>query len=321
MFLGCLVLMVLPKPFGKNRKNARTPAVGGHGTYPMTIEDGYGREVTLKSAPGRIISLAPSITEILFTIGVQDRLVANTKFDKYPPQAVDLFKIGGMRHPNIEMMVQLRPSLVLGTVLSSATLYQRMEAAGMTAIALEHSDWTGVLRDMRTIGKLVGAPGEALRAIRNLEKKRDQILKKIKPMGQKPAPRVAILYDLDKLYSAGSGSWVGDLLELCHAENVASGLPSAWPQLSLEGFLKSDPEVVILAVAESDSVRREAERAILALKEDPVWRQISAVRNGRVALVSKSYFDVPGPRMVNALEEIAKAIYPDVFASHSGQTP
>ncbi len=321
VFLGCLLLMVLPKPFGKSRKSDRPSAAGGHGIYPITVNDGYGREVTLKLAPGRIISLAPSVTEILYAIGMGERLVANTKFDRYPPEAANLYKIGDMRHPNLEMMVQLRAGLVLGTVLSPASLYERMEAAGLTAVALAHTDWEGVLADIGTVGKLVGAPGEALRAIRELRAKRDRILEKINSEGRKPAQRVALLYDLEKLYSAGSGSWAGDLIELCHAENIAAGLPSAWPQLSLEGFLKSDPQVVIVAVGESLAARQAATRAIQALKEDAVWKQISAVRNGRVAMVPKSYFDVPGPRMVNALEEVARAIHPEAFSAQSGQVP
>ncbi len=321
VFLGCIVLMFLPKPFGKSRKSGGSPAAGGHGIYPMTVIDGYGREVTLKYEPSRIISLAPSVTEILYAIGVGQHLVANIKFDRYPPEAADLYKIGDMRHPNLEMMVQLRSGLVLGTVLSPASLYERMEAAGLTAVALAHTDWEGVLADIGTVGKLAGAPGEALHAIRELRAKRDRILEKINIERHKPAQRVALLYDLAKLYSAGSGSWVGDLIEVCHAENIAAGLPSAWPQLSLEGFLKADPQVVIVAVEEGVAARQAATRAIGALNEDAVWKQISAVRNGRVVMVSKSNFDVPGPRMVNALEEVARAIYPDAFSTQSGQVP
>ncbi len=287
----------------------------------MTMTDGYERDVSLKSAPGRIISLAPSVTEILYAIGVEERLVANTKFDLYPPEAKNIYKIGDMRHPNLEMMVQLRPGLVLGTVLSPASLYERMEAAGLTAVALAHSDWEGVLADIGTVGKLAGVPGEALRAISELREKRDRILEKINFQRHKPVQRVALLYDLEKLYSAGSGSWVGDLIELCHAENIAAGLPSAWPQLSLEGFLKSDPQIVILAVGEGVAARQTATRAIHDLEKDAVWKQINAVRNGRVVMVSKSYFDVPGPRMVNALEEVARAIHPEAFSAQSGQVP
>ncbi len=321
VFLGCLILIFLPKPFGTHRDKNPTTAPGGQGIYPMTLKDGYGREVTLKAAPRRIVSLAPSVTEILYTLNVEDRLVANTKFCVYPVEAQNIYKIGDMRHPNIEMMVQLRPSLVLGTVLSPLSLYDRMEATGFTTVALGHTDWDGVLTDIGTIGKLIGVPGEALRTIRELQDKRNRILEKLEPLKGQTPQRVAVLYDLEKLHSAGDGSWVGDLIELCHASNVAAGSPSAWPQLSLEGFLKSDPEVAILAVRDGKSAHLAAAQAIDALKEHPVWRQISAVKNDRVHMIARSYFDIPGPRMVNALEEVARAIHPGAFAEQSGQTP
>ena len=170
----------------------------------MTIEDGYGREITLKAAPRRIISLAPSVTEILYALNAGNRLVGNTKFCVYPVEAQSIYKIGDMRHPDLELMVQLRPSLVLGSVLSPLSLYNRMEAAGFTAIALAHTDWDGVLSDIGTIGKLIGVPGEALRLLREIQEKRNQILEKIKPLRNQPPQRVALLYDLSVLQRAVS---------------------------------------------------------------------------------------------------------------------
>lgn len=314
-FLGCVVLMVLPKPFERNKQGLGSAQHEPHGLFPLTIKDGYDREITITAPSSRIVSLAPSVTEILFALHAEDRLIANTDFCKYPPKAQEYFKIGDIRHPNVELMVQLRPGIVIGTVLTSPNIYNHMQAAGLTAVALEHSDLDSVLADISTIGKILGIAGEAIKLTREIENKRDEVLQTLEThAADLSRPKVLLLYDLDGLYSAGKDSWPGDLIELCHAENAAASAPSPWPQLSLEGLVAINPDIVILAVPQGIATRQAATQSIAALKNDTVWQHINAVKNDRVAIIDKEPFDIPGPRMIVALESLARAIHPEVFA-------
>ena len=316
--LGCLLLMVLPRPI--RRTGIEKEGKHLHGEYPIRIEDGYGREVVVAFRPRRLISLAPSVTEILFRLESGEQLVGNTKFCDYPAGAELIEKIGGMRQPSLEKMIQLQPDLVLGTVLSPPSLYEQMEAAGFNVVAFSHGDFDGVLDDIRTIGKITGRVGEALRLTSAIEEKRRGIEKRLQSKADEPRKRVLLLYGLGGLFSAGEGSWAGDLVEQCYSDNVAGSARSTWPQLSLEGILAADPEILILAVPSKGQGHEQAREELSALKEKEVWRNISAVRSGRLEVIDSEILEIPGPRMIDALESLAKAIHPDLFEQF-GQVP
>ena len=319
VFLGCLLLAVMPKPFQRSRtlETGKQPPLPG--AYPIDFRDGYGRIVTILRVPHRIISLAPSITEILFALEANDRMVGNTRYCEYPVAARDITKIGDLRHPDIELMLYLRPALVIGTVLTSSNTYRQMEEAGLAAVALEHSNLQTVLGDIRTVGKLINRTGEALRLVHTLEARHREILTRVKTGAASAPPRTVFLYDLKALSSAGSGSWVGDMITECGAENVAASAPSAWPRLSLESLVARDPEIILVAAKASPEERREVEKEITRVEQHPVWKHLSAIRNHRVHILNAELFTIPGPRMVDALEAIAAAIHPTLFSAPDAQ--
>ena len=314
--LGCLILATVFPRFHRD-KPAR-PQRHQFDGYPLSWTDAYGRNLTLPAPPWRIISLAPSITEILYAMGVQDRLVANTRWCRFPPRARELPKIGTLDRPNRELMIQLRPHLVLGTILTPPNIYHQLDETGLLSAAFAHKDLDSILEDVRTIGKLLGVPGAALKVVNEIESRREGVLNAMRSQPSMPRRRVLLLYDLKELSSTGEDSWPGDMIELCHAVNIASGASSPWPGLSLEGAVAADPEVILLAVAPGERPLQKARAEIAALSEDPVWRQVSAVRNGRVVIIDKDLLAIPGPRMVDALEAMAHAIHPEVFPFSEG---
>lgn len=314
--LGCLILAaVLPRIHRGKPARPQHYRLAPVGYYPLSWTDAYGRDMTLPATPWRIISLAPSITEILYAMGIEDRIVANTRWCRFPPQARELPKIGTLDRPNRELMIHLRPHLVLGTVLTPPNIYYQLGEAGLLSVAFAHKDIDGVLNDVKTIGKLLGVPGAALKVVNGIESRREGILSALRTQDSMPRRRVLLLYDLKNLSSAGAGSWPGDMIELCHAINIASGANSPWPRLSLEGAIAADPEVILLAVAQDEQPLQKARAEIADLSKDPVWRQVSAVRNGRVVIIDKDLLVIPGPRMVDALEVMALAIHPEAFAT------
>lgn len=313
--IGGLILLVLPRPYRIDKGELAAGGVRGTRGFPTDIEDGYGRRVMVASPAERVVSLAPSVTEILFAMGVGDRLVAATIYCTYPEKAKSLPKVGNMCQPNLELVLELQPDLVLGTILSPLSLYERMEDTGLRTISFKQDNFEGVIRNIGEIGRILGATEEALRVATDIEKRRDVILTRLQGLEKRPRVRAVLLYDLEKLYSAGRGSWPGDMLEFCHAENVASVLPSSWPQMSFEGLIVSDPQVVVLAVPSNDVAQERARRGLDGLAEDPVWRHVSAVEEGRLEVVERDFFTVPGPRMIDALEALAAAIHPGLFSA------
>ena len=316
--LGCLILAaVFPRRHRDKPVQPQRYQFDGY-PFPMSWTDAYGRDLTLPAPPWRLISLSPSITEILYAMGVEDRLLANTQWCRFPPQARELLKIGTLDRPNRELMIHLRPHLVLGTILTPPNIYYQLDETGLLSVAFAHKDLDGVLDDVKIIGKLLGVPGAALKVVNEIESRREGVLNALRSQHSTPRRRVLLLYDLKDLSSAGEGSWPGDMIELCHAVNIASGANSPWPRLSLEGAIAADPEVILLAVAPGERPLRKARTEIAALSEDPVWRQVSAVRNGRVVIIDKDLLAIPGPRMVDALEAMARAIHPEVFPFSEG---
>ena len=315
VLIGGLILLVLPRPYRLDRGQLADGGAGATSGFPFDLKDGYGRKVVVAFPAERVVSLAPSITEILFALEAGERLVAATIYCSYPGAAKSLRRVGDMLQPNLELLLQLQPDVVLGTVLSPLSLYERMEDAGLTAISFKQDDFEGVIRDIGEIGRIFGVTDKALRVTSDIERRRDAVLTRLQGLEDHPRVRVALIYDLEKLHSAGRGSWPGDMIEFCHAKNVASAQPSSWPQISLEGLVVTDPQILVLAVPSNRVARERARRSLDGLAQDPVWSHVSAVREGRLEIVDKDLFTVPGPRMIDALEELAAAIHPVLFRS------
>ena len=308
--LGCLILLFIPRKQEKEEPGWK--AQRAHFLYyPLTLKDAYEREVRLERQPWRIISLAPSVTEILYSLNAGDRLVANTDWCKYPEEAINLVKVGNIDSPNREIIIQLRPTLVIGSILTSKPVYNQLEEAGIPAFALAHSNLDTVLTDIGTMGKLLGIPGKAIQIVQAIKTRRYAILKSIQERGNGTKPRTLILYNLDGLYSAGKNSWPGDIITSCEGINIADEAPSAWPALSLEGIIEADPEVIIVTA----SIRGKAviEKRIEKLKANPVWQNVSATKNNRIYIIDEEILNIPGPRMIEGLEACAHFIHPEAF--------
>ena len=145
--------------------------------------------------------------------------------------------------------------------------------------------------------------------------KRDFIQRRLSAARGLPSRRVLLLYELEELYSAGKGSWPGDMIRLCRAVNIAAEAPSPWPKLSLEGVAAADPEVLLLAVPSDAALRDAVRERIAGLSSHPVWQHVNAVKQNRVVMVDKALLSVPGPRVIDALGAVSEAIYPEVFAN------
>lgn len=273
--------------------------------YPMTVTDMAGREVKIPAEPQRIVSLAPSITEILFALNLGDRVVGVTEFCNYPPEATEKPKVGGFSDVNVEKLVEVQPDLVIAASIHIAQVVPELEKLGLPVLVVDAHDFPGVLESIRLVGKVTGAEEAAEDLTARMQERADRVAQAVQG---RPRPRV--YWELDSTFwTAGPGSFVQDLIERAGGQNIAANAGSAWVQLTAEAIIAADPEVIFLA----DHPWGESAETV---KARPGWEKISAVVNGRIVELTQEQTDIvsrPGPRVVDALELIARALHPDAF--------
>jgi iron complex transport system substrate-binding protein len=271
----------------------------------MTITDMAGREVTIEAEPQAIVSLSPANTEILYALGLGNKVMGVTEFCNYPPEAQERPKVGGFADVNTEKVVELEPDLILASNIHIAEVVPALEKLGLTVVVIDPPDIPAVLEGIKFVGKITGKEEEAEALTAEMQKRIDAVAEAVKG---REKPRVFWEISSD-LWTAGPGSFINDLIVLAGGGNIASEAEAPWVQLSNEAIIAADPEVIFLA----DHPFGETAETVATR---PGWDKISAVVNNRIVELTETEIDVvsrPGPRVVDALELIAKALHPDAF--------
>lgn len=262
-------------------------------------------------APARIVSLAPSLTDLLFDLGVGDRVVGVTDWCVPPPERADLTRVGGHVNPNLEAVVALRPDLVV-VEAANGEVVEGLRALGIRTCVVDHKRIAGILDSVSVVGEACGATGRA-KALRAELDARLAAVTARRSGGPRPRAMIVVGRDvshgrLGDLYLAGGGTFLGEMLSLAGGENVMTGHAVNYPLISLEGLLALAPEVVIdLAPECADDPRKRAEL-------EAAWRglpDVPAVRDGRVHVRVDAAMLVPGPRFVDTLEWLATVLNPE----------
>ena len=270
-----------------------------------TFTDEIGRKVEMKGPPQRIVSVAPNVTETLFALGLGDRLVGVSSYCQFPPEALKKEKIGGYINPSLEKIVALRPDLVIGIAEGDLkTFVEKLAKLKIPVYIINPKNVSGVITSIQHIGGVTYS-AQAAQRVTQAMKERIQAVQ-IKIQGR-PHPRVLHVLNFDPLISAGRGTFVDDLIRLAGGRNIAETAQGKYPRFSLEEVLAMDPEVIILASMRSDDPLTEQRRWWER------WKTISAVRHGRIHVLNSDLIHRPSPRIVDGLEEVAKAIHPEAF--------
>jgi len=293
----CLLVSVLPSCVAE-----RHPP-----TYPRTIVDDLGRNVTIPEKPARIICLYPSFTETLFALGVGEKVVGVTKFCDYPPEALQKEKVGGVTTVDLEKVVALNPDLVLVDARLQREVVQGLEKFGLTVVALYPRNFKGILENIRLIGKVTGQEQEARRLTEGMEKRAKFITDKTKELADSERPKVFYLTWYDPLKTIGPGTFINELIKLAGGENIAADTKQEVPAYSLEMVVQRNPQVIILAGRIMTSITVDE---LKALKR---WQVIDAVKNGRVYSIDTALIAGPRPRIIDGLEIMAKYLHPELF--------
>jgi iron complex transport system substrate-binding protein len=268
----------------------------------LTLTDGLGRSVTLTAVPQRIASLSPAATEILFAVGAGDQVAAVDMFSNYPPEATTREKLDAFQ-PSVEAIAGAQPDLVL-VFYDPGNLVEGLTNANLTVFFLETpTSVEGVLDQIRVLGKVTGHPQEAEGLVESMQEDISAVQERLAAVEQGPR----VFHEVDnQLYTVAPDSFVGNLYTILKAQNIAAGTGQAFPQLSQEAIIEADPEVIILG----DAVGGESPETV---KARPGWGSISAVKNDRIYVVDPDIVSRPGPRLADALETLARALYPERF--------
>jgi len=274
--------------------------------FPKTITDGRGAQVVIEGQPQRIVSLAPSTTQWLRELDAPDRLVGVTPHCEVGEDAEGAARLAVHPSPSFEKILDLNPDLIVAADIADPKDVARLRELGQTVLVLNNDRFDGVLRDGQTLGEAIGASGQARETIAELEADRAAVAASIANREASEQVLLALGTKLD--YVAGPGSYADNLLQLAGAENAAAEAKSMWPKLSREAVIGADPGVIIVTHALAAGTENARAEVLAALRDDPVWRHLSAVKAGRVGVVDSTLMNVPGPRIGEALRSLHAAI-------------
>ena len=276
-------------------------------TYPLTLTDDLGREVTIEARPERIISLAPSNTEILFYLDLEDRVVAVTDYCDYPAGALDKPKIGGPWSPSAEDIVALEPDLVLAAGVNPAEVITSLEGLGITVFGIEATDLEDLLDDIETVGRITDKEAVAEELVEAMQEKIDKVTDKTSELSTSEKPSVFHILWHDPIYTSGQGTFIYDLIEKAGGDNIFSDL-EGYSAIDLETLIARDPEVIIVT-----AMGGEGSGTWEWITTEPRLAEVSARQSGRVYSVESNWLERPGPRIVLGLLKLVDCFHPDIF--------
>jgi len=280
-----------------------TMCAGARVSQCAAFTDDMGREVLLSQVPRRIVSLAPSVTEILYFLGLGDRVVGLTKFSSYPPEAAEKPKVGSYVNLNVEKIISLAPDLVIGTADGNRpAVVDFLEQAGVPVFILNPRDIRQVIDSLVVVGEVCGVRERAVARAEELLRRVDVIVAKTAGLDK---PLVFLQVNSKPIMSANSNTFLNDLIRMAGGLNMVRDEPVTYPRISLEEVIRKEPDVILISSMERSGDFEEARRQWLK------WTLIPAVKNDRVHLVDSDLIDRPSPRIVQGLEIVARYLHPD----------
>lgn len=300
-----------PAPRGdKTTYTAETiPATAG---FPLTVTDDVGATMTFDGPPQRIVSLAPSLTELLFALGLADRIVGVTNWCKYPPEALKKTKVGGYINSSLEQIVALAPDLVVATRGTPQTFMQSLRGSGIKVFAVDQTTLHQIETSMIVIGHLCGAADKGRQIAGSISSLADSVRDKTKALAAAQKPRALFVIQFEPIFVAGPGSYQDDILRDCGAANIArTGKPFA--PLSDEIVVTADPQVLVMTSDQLGKLSRE--QMLAKLRQSATFGHTAAVRDSRLIVVPVDHISIPGPRLVLGIRELAQQLHPELFKS------
>jgi len=280
------------------------PAVAPAPTF-REILDETGRTIRVPQPVHRIVSLAPSLTETIYDLGFQDRLVGDTDYCDFPPEAQKKSKVGGAVNPSLEAIAALHPDLVLVTKsLNRLETVLSLAELGIPSYATDPHTVAEIISSTERLSEVLGAPEVGTTLAKEMQRRLADTQHRVAPL---PARRVLFVVWREPLISVGRDTFIADALQHAGAVSIVDSGQS-WPQVNLEEVVRQQPEFLIFAQSHSEAAPADVD----VLANLPGWRGLEAVRNRRYAVVSDAV-NRPAPRIVSAIEDLAKQLHPEAF--------
>ena len=278
--------------------------------WSFSASDATGQEVTLANVPERIVSLAPSITEILFAVGAGDQVVGRDSYSDYPEQAAQAADIGGgYSELNTEAILALEPDLVLASELTSADQIKSIKDLNLTIFVVPNpTDFDGLYADLTLVGQMTGHADSTPDLINGYKARVAAVESTLADVSEKPL----VFYELDGTdssapWTSGPGTFIDTLINMAGGRNVGASLQGDWVQISAEDLIVQNPDIILLGDATWGGMTPDM------VTSRPGWDSISAVSQGQVYTFDDNLVSRPGPRLIDGLEAMARLLHPDLF--------
>ncbi|MDI6831553.1 MAG: cobalamin-binding protein [Actinomycetota bacterium] len=278
----------------------------GEERSPGVFTDDLGREVTLEEAPSRIVSVSPACTEILFALGLGDKVVGVTEYCDYPEEALEKEKIGTFTTPSLEAIVALNPDLVLATGGVQAEVLGRMEELGLTVYAVNPTTFDETLATILEMGEITGTTRRAEEIVTDMNQRAVEVARRVNEMEARGKARPRAFFEIyyeNNVWTVGKGSIISNLIRLAGGENIGDMESGDYYEFSVEALMSQNPQVYLVG---SGSMFEPGD-----ITSRPGWDRMDAVRDGRVYVIEENLLYRTGPRLIDGLEAIHAALYPE----------
>ncbi|MBA7654003.1 Vitamin B12-binding protein [subsurface metagenome] len=273
---------------------------------PGTFTDDLGREISIDSVPQRIVSIAPSHTEILFALGLGDRVVGVTRYCNYPEEAKEKEQIGGFATADPEKIVALKPDLVLAFGSVQKDLVTELEGRGQTVFWFYPHSVNETLESFERIGELTGRAKAAQQLRKEIEERIGRVEAKVKNIHEQERPTVFRVMGLDPPGTIGGQSFQTDVYWLAGGKNIFADTDKDYFQLDLDTLLKLDPDIIVICGEDEEEAKRK-------IKDQEGWGDLTAVKTDRIVVISCDLICRPSPRIAQTIEQLAKEFHPELF--------
>jgi len=274
----------------------------------ITLKDALGYDFTVSEAPQNIVSLAPNITEVLFALGLENKVVGVTRFCDYPDEAKEKEKIGGLVNPNLERINALHPDLVIGFRGNPINILERMKSLGLRLFVLEMGeDLESVYLIIKKIGIVTRRQGQAEFLIQSMKTKYDFIQTALQDVPHQP--KVFFSLHGRGLWTCGKGSFLDDLVRKAKGINIAGRINRKWLHLNREHLIHENPEMIII-ISKSTTDFEDARKWMI---EERHFQGLEAVQENRIYSLDENIATRPGPRLIDALDQLARLLHPQRF--------
>jgi iron complex transport system substrate-binding protein len=287
----------------------------GENSGIVSVIDDAGKNVTITSYPDKIVSLAPSTTEILFGLGLSDKIVGTVSYSGYATdikntiEAKNITIVGTFNKVNVELVTSLQPDLIVASGGYQQSLAEKFTEQGKTVVILNPTEFSGILADITLLGKVTGQNANATALVDSMQSKVQEITAKTSGLNT-PSVYVEYFVDKDGYASYGANSYINELISMAGGVNVFAGFQGQYITTSTEEVLKANPAIIVISKGVMSKLSGITPESIKARQG---WNHISAVQNDKIYEIDEALLTIWGPRIVNGLEELAKVIHPEVF--------